>query len=69
MAGYMIYSLDWNGFRQFVESPTHEQLLAAAEVQDWRPVIDSVRPLDEAAAAHARIEAGEHFGKLVLTTA
>ena len=45
------------------------QLLAAAEVQDWRPVIDSVRPLDEAAAAHARIEAGEHFGKLVLTTA
>jgi NADPH:quinone reductase-like Zn-dependent oxidoreductase len=32
----------------------------------WRPVIDSVRPLEEAAAAHDRVEAGEHFGKLVL---
>jgi zinc-binding alcohol dehydrogenase/oxidoreductase len=43
------------------------RLLAAVEAQRWRPVIDSVRPLGEAAEAHARIEAGEHFGKLVLT--
>jgi zinc-binding alcohol dehydrogenase/oxidoreductase len=35
---------------------------------DWHPVIDSVRPLAEAAAAHDRMKAGEHFGKLVLTT-
>ena len=42
-------------------------LLRAVEVQGWSPVIDSVRPLGEAAAAHAREEAGEHFGKLVLT--
>ncbi len=35
----------------------------------WAPVIDSVRPLAEAAAAHERIEAGEHFGKLVLSIA
>src|SRR5690606_21042017 len=41
-------------------------LLAAVEAQGWSPVIDSVRPLAEAAAAHAREEAGEHFGKLVL---
>jgi NADPH:quinone reductase-like Zn-dependent oxidoreductase len=33
----------------------------------WHPVIDSVRPLEEAAAAHERMQAGEHFGKLVLT--
>ena len=33
----------------------------------WRPVIDSVRPLEEAEAAHERMKAGEHFGKLVLT--
>ena len=33
----------------------------------WSPVIDSVRPLEEAAAAHERMQAGEHFGKLVLT--
>ena len=41
-------------------------LLAAVEHQTWVPVIDSVRPLAEAADAHAREEAGEHFGKLVL---
>ena len=33
----------------------------------WRPVIDSVRPLAEAEAAHERMKAGEHFGKLVLS--
>ncbi len=32
----------------------------------WTPVVDSTRPLAEAAAAHERLEAGEHFGKLVL---
>jgi NADPH:quinone reductase-like Zn-dependent oxidoreductase len=42
-------------------------LLAAVDAQMWVPVIDSVRPLAEAADAHAREEAGEHFGKLVLT--
>jgi zinc-binding alcohol dehydrogenase/oxidoreductase len=36
---------------------------------DWQPVIDSVRPLDEAGVAHDRMTAGEHFGKLVLATA
>ncbi|TML71193.1 MAG: zinc-binding dehydrogenase [Actinobacteria bacterium] len=33
----------------------------------WCPVIDSVRPLEEAAAAMARMVSGEQFGKLVLT--
>ncbi len=32
-----------------------------------RPVIDRVFPLAEAAAAHARMEAGDHVGKIVLT--
>jgi zinc-binding alcohol dehydrogenase/oxidoreductase len=41
-------------------------LLRAVDTQSWSPVIDSVRPLAEAADAHAREEAGEHFGKLVL---
>lgn len=44
-------------------------LLAAVATQTWSPVIDSVRPLAEAAGAHAREEAGEHFGKLVLEIA
>ncbi|KPL69050.1 NAD(P)H-quinone oxidoreductase [Erythrobacter sp. SG61-1L] len=31
-----------------------------------RPVMDKVFPLSEASAAHARMEAGEHVGKIVL---
>jgi NADPH:quinone reductase-like Zn-dependent oxidoreductase len=44
-------------------------LLASVEHSSWTPVIDSVRPLAEAAGAHAREEAGDHFGKLVLSNA
>ncbi len=29
-------------------------------------MIDKVYPLDQAAQAHARMEAGEHIGKIVL---
>ncbi|GGL37549.1 NAD(P)H quinone oxidoreductase [Caulobacter rhizosphaerae] len=32
------------------------------------PVIDATFPLEEAAAAHAHLEAGEHVGKVVLLT-
>ena len=41
-------------------------LLRMVDEGSWRPVIDSVRPLAEAEAAHERMKAGEHFGKLVL---
>ena len=44
-------------------------VLQAVDAGGWAPVVDSVRPLAEAAAAHARLEAGEHFGKLVLDVA
>ncbi len=43
-----------------------EQLLRLLEEATWQPVLDSVRPLAEAEAALDRLEAGEHFGKLVL---
>jgi len=33
------------------------------------PVMDMTFPLAEAAAAHARMEAGEHVGKIVLEVA
>jgi NADPH:quinone reductase len=33
-----------------------------------RPAMDRIFPLAEAAAAHARMEAGEHVGKIVLET-
>jgi NADPH:quinone reductase len=41
-------------------------LIAAGRV---RPVIDSTFPLAQAAAAHARMEASSHIGKIVLTVA
>jgi zinc-binding alcohol dehydrogenase/oxidoreductase len=41
-------------------------LLRMVDTGFWRPVIDSVRPLAEAEAAHDRMKAGQHFGKLVL---
>jgi len=41
-------------------------LLRMVDAGTWRPVIDSVRPLAEAQAAHDRMKAGDHFGKLVL---
>ena len=41
-------------------------LLRMVNAGPFEPVIDSVRPLAEADAAHQRMKAGEHFGKLVL---
>ncbi len=41
-------------------------LLAAGTI---RPVIDSTFPLDRAADAHRRMEAGTHTGKIILTPA
>ena len=37
-----------------------------AEGGRLKPVIDSTFPLAQAAAAHARMEAGDHVGKIVL---
>ena len=34
---------------------------------DWRPVVDSVAPLSQAASLHAAMERHQHFGKLVLS--
>jgi len=42
------------------------ELLDVVDRGSWAPAVDTVRPLAEAAAAHARLEAGEHFGKVVL---
>ncbi len=35
----------------------------------YKPVIDSVFPLEEVVEAHRRIDSGEHFGKIILTMA
>ena len=43
-------------------------MLRACGTQSWAPVVDSARPLAQAGDALRRMAAGEHFGKLVLTT-
>jgi NADPH2:quinone reductase len=51
------------------------RLAAAVEARVWpliasgavRPIIDRTFPLEQAAEAHAWLEAGEHLGKVVLT--
>jgi NADPH:quinone reductase-like Zn-dependent oxidoreductase len=44
-----------------------EDLIRALTATGVRPVVDSVQPLEEAAAAFARLAAGDTFGKIVLT--
>ncbi|MEA2214052.1 MAG: zinc-binding alcohol dehydrogenase/oxidoreductase, partial [Solirubrobacteraceae bacterium] len=44
-----------------------EMLALLAERPRWRPTLDTVRPLDQAGAAHAQMERRQHFGKLVLS--
>lgn len=43
-----------------------DALLAHCADASWRPVIDSVYPLDEAAKAHERLDSPDRFGKVVL---
>ena len=43
-----------------------DALLRHAAEARWRPVVDSVFPLREAAAAHERLDAPDRFGKIVL---
>lgn len=43
-----------------------EEMLGAALRRDLAPVIDTVLPLDSLADAHARLEAGGQFGKVIV---
>ncbi|MGZ8692073.1 MAG: zinc-binding dehydrogenase [Gaiellaceae bacterium] len=43
-----------------------DALLEHVETAAWRPVIDSVFPLRDAAAAHERLDDPDRFGKVVL---
>jgi zinc-binding alcohol dehydrogenase/oxidoreductase len=43
-----------------------DALLAHVGEAAWRPVVDSVFPLADAAGAHERLEAPDRFGKVVL---
>ncbi|HEY6049547.1 MAG TPA: NAD(P)H-quinone oxidoreductase [Sphingomicrobium sp.] len=56
-------------FKTMVADEIAKTVWPYAEGGRLRPVIDSTYPLTEAAAAHARMEAGEHVGKIVLEVA
>jgi zinc-binding alcohol dehydrogenase/oxidoreductase len=61
--------LNWQSIRGTTMGSRRDfaALVRRVEAGSWCPVIDSVRPLAEAEAAHDRMKAGEHFGKLVLS--
>ena len=53
-------------FKTMVRDELAQTVWPYVEGNRLKPVIDKVYPLAEAAAAHARMEAGEHVGKIVL---
>lgn len=55
------------GFKALVTDEIARTVWPHVEAGRVKPVIDRTYPLAEAAAAHARMEAGEHVGKIVLT--
>ena len=72
----MLKRLSWTGSTLRPRTNTFKAHLASElEAKVWpllmsgkiRPVMDQTFPLAEAAAAHRRMEAGTHIGKIVLT--
>lgn len=55
-------------FKAMVADEIHRNVWPLVSAGRLRPVIDAVFPLAEAASAHARMEAGDHVGKIVLQT-
>jgi putative PIG3 family NAD(P)H quinone oxidoreductase len=53
-------------FKTMVRDEIAETVWPYVEGNRLKPVMDMVFPLEEAAAAHARMEAGDHVGKIVL---
>ncbi|MFG6282534.1 NAD(P)H-quinone oxidoreductase [Sphingomonas sp. S6] len=54
-------------FKTLVADEIARTVWPHVEAGRLRPVIDKVFPLSDAAAAHARMEEGDHVGKIVLT--
>jgi putative PIG3 family NAD(P)H quinone oxidoreductase len=55
-------------FKAMVRDEIAQTVWPYVEGNRLKPVMDQSFPLDEAAAAHARMEAGDHVGKIVLVT-
>lgn len=55
-------------FKSLVADELAKSVWPLVEQGRLKPVMDRAYPLAEAAAAHARMEAGDHIGKIVLVT-
>jgi NADPH2:quinone reductase len=53
-------------FKALLAEDIRENVWPAVAEGELRPAMDRIFPLREAAAAHARMESGEHIGKIVL---
>lgn len=53
-------------FKALLAQEISQQVWPLVEQGELRPVMDCIMPLDQAAAAHARMAAGDHVGKIVL---
>ncbi|MCW0199031.1 NAD(P)H-quinone oxidoreductase [Sphingopyxis sp.] len=54
-------------FKGLLADELHRTLWPRLAEGGWKPAMDQSFPLAEAAAAHARMQAGAHVGKIVLT--
>lgn len=54
-------------FKTMVRDEIEKTVWPYVEGNRLKPVMDESFPLEQAAAAHARMEAGDHVGKIVLT--
>ena len=57
------------GFKALVADELARTVWPHVEAGKLKPVIDRTFPLEQAADAHRRMEAGDHVGKIVLTVA
>lgn len=53
-------------FKAALADEIHRTLWPRLAEGGWKPAMDRIFPLTEASAAHARMQAGDHVGKIVL---
>jgi len=58
-----------NAFKGAIAESVRRLVWPLIEAGELAPVVDSTFPLSEAADAHARMESGEHMGKILLSVA